>query len=57
MPWPPEDSECYAWLPELGTAAAWTEGGFGSSFSHGEISPPSYKNTFGCFYTRGDVSY
>ena len=29
MQWPPE---CYAWLPEPGTAAEWTEGGFETIF-------------------------
>ena len=51
MPWPPENLSCYAWLPEPGTAAEWTEGGFGSSVSHGEIKqPPNMKTPLGGLY-------
>ena len=45
MQWPPEDSQCYAWLPEPGTAAEWTKGGFGSA--------PSMKTPFAVFLLWG----
>ena len=49
MQWPPEDSQCYAWLPEPGTAAEWTEaewteGGFETIFStYDKILPLTLK--------------
>ena len=43
MQWPPEDSECYAGLPEPGTAAQWTEGGFETIFRTCDKISPSTK--------------
>ena len=34
-------------------AAEWTEGGFGSSFSHGEIKPPNINTPVVFFILRG----
>ena len=42
------------WLPEPGTAAEWTEGGFGSSFSHRKVkhSPFDFFVLGATFHTR-----
>ena len=45
MRWPPEDSQCYAWLPEPGTAAEWTEGGFETIFRTYDETTPGNVNT------------
>ena len=56
MQWPAEDSQYYVRLPEPGAAAAWTEGGFESGFSHREITPLIQK-TQSFHIWGGDVYY
>ena len=48
------DSQCYAWLPEPGTAAEWTKGGLETIFrTYDKAHPPHVKNPFGGVYIKG----
>ena len=53
MQWPPEDSYCYAWLPEPETAAERTEGRTEGDFLRYDKHTPLISNPLGCLYVWG----